>query len=62
MADYQAKKAALQQRLKVLDADEARIAVKRKQTEAGIAECDRMIAGGASKAPKAAKRAGRKRA
>jgi hypothetical protein len=62
MADYQAKKAALQQRLKALDADDKRIAAKRAATTAGIAECDRMIAGGAGKAPKAAKRATRKRA
>ncbi len=51
MADYKAKKAALQDKLK-------RLEEKRAQYEASIAECDRMMSG---EAPKAAKSSGRKR-
>lgn len=44
MADYQAKKAAAQERLKALDADAARIADKKAATQALIAECDKKLA------------------
>ena len=62
MADYQAKKAALQQRIEKLDQDAERIAEKRAVCEAGIAECDRMLAGGeAAPVAKKAKTAKRSR-
>lgn len=55
MTDYKEKKAAFEQRLKQLDADGERITTKRKQAEAGIAECDRMLAGGEAPAAKPAR-------
>lgn len=54
--NYREKKAAFEQRLKQLDADEKRIAAKRAQAEAGIAECDRMMAEGGEAKPTRARR------
>jgi hypothetical protein len=50
--DQAAKKAALEARLKMLDADDKRIAQKRKDTEAQLADLGRKAAAPAKKAGK----------